>query len=132
MENVISNVKTTFNYLLNNPEEDQIVILDKAKAINDGIYSPCGLDKKYNNKGSIICKKFAIISDSVIINIILSINTYGKPLCDKNDMDSLKKIEVMILPMFYMRYMLELELYFIRFYQDTKCTKCKGIILGDN
>jgi hypothetical protein len=129
IKEVVKNEKSTFNYLLRTPNKDQVFFPDKSKAINEGYYIPCNHDNKHNNKGSIICKLFTIESETFTIETILSINTYGKQFCEINDIDSIMKIEVMVLPIFYMRYMLELELYFIKHFQETKCKRCKGNIL---
>lgn len=126
IDQVLSNPKSTLNHLLSQTSS-YVILPDKIKAIEEGKYVPCTSDQKYKNEGSIICKLIPIKSEQMNIVVLLTINIFGKKLCEVKDEGTIEKIAGLIFPVFYMRFALELELYFIKNFLKTKCKQCKGV-----
>lgn len=110
---LISEKKTTARQIIDD-KCPSLFFPDKRIGIKQDQYFPSLKDRTYENIGSIICRNISITNDHHYVFAVLSITTYGKQICNANDIYSIKRIETMLLPPFENRIRLELSLLYIK------------------
>jgi len=124
LEVLVNNKLTTVKNIIDS-NVDLLFFPDKRIAITKKKYFSSKRDQPYNSVGSILCKDINIIDQKQLLPLraILSISTYGKQLCEYDDLDSIRKIQYLILPTFEQRLKLELAFYFINNHMIKKSTQ---------
>lgn len=97
---------------------------DKRIGIQDSKYVPGSKDKTFDNIGSVLCRDISIGDSQKYLRAVLSVTTYGKQLCEQNDIDAINKIENIIIPTFESRIQLEMALLYIKEILSPKCLAC--------
>jgi hypothetical protein len=113
LEEVLGN-RTSTVYQLISGDTKSVFYPDKRTAIRDGKYLPGPKDHTNSNIGSILCRDVSIQAGASCVRAILSINTYGNQICEDSDIDTIAKVENIILPCFEERIRLELSLLYIK------------------
>jgi hypothetical protein len=110
--------------LLQNPNSSAKQIIDgharsiffacKATGAKLGQFVPGQLDQDRGMGGSIICRDVSISADHSAVRAVLTITTYGQPVCREEDVQAKRKLEEVILPSFELRLRNELALQYIK------------------
>lgn len=103
IDSIIKKPNSTINYLITTCAHS-VFFPDKRIGISENRYIPGARDRENDNVGSIICRDISVHSHKAI----LSITTYGKQLCDQDDIETKSKIETAIIPPFEVRIKLAL------------------------
>ena len=77
-------------------------------------YVPGLKDRSFGTIGSVLCCDLSIGKPDRCVHAVLSITTYGKQLCDKDDARASHKIENFIVPTFEKRLKTELALLYVK------------------
>jgi len=113
LDELITNEKTTARQIIDR-RATSLFFPDKRIAAIQGKYLPGNKDKAHGLIGSILCKDISLRNEDTYLHAILSVTTYGKQLCDHNDIETIQKIEHLIIPCFEYRLALELSLFYIK------------------
>lgn len=114
-------------YKLIHSDDKSIFYPNKAIAIKDNSYVPSGKDRDFENTGSVFICDMSIVDargENKIFPTILCISTFGRQLCDENDINSILKIKNKIIPVFEPRIKLETASFYIKEVLVTKCLEC--------
>jgi hypothetical protein len=122
LSEVTAKSNTTFRNLVDN-NQSTVFYPDKRIAIKRHAYLPGPKDATFNNAGSILCHNISVDRDDKYLQAILSISTYGKPLCDINDKDAIEKIMDYFLGTYEIRFQNELLIYYL---MEVLSKRCKG------
>ena len=116
------NSSTTANLIING--RASVFYPDKQIAEKKRHYVRGPKDESTKGVGSILCRDISVRTDNKYVQAVLSLNTYGKQFCDANDLNSIHKIENIVLPIFELRLRLELALLFIKESINPQCLNC--------
>lgn len=110
--------------LINNPHSSARQIIDgrarevffprKADGAKRDQFVPGQLDNEHGLEGSVICRDLSLSPDHCPMQAVLSLTTYGYPVCDTKDTQAQKKITEILLPSFELRLRNELALLYIK------------------
>ena len=113
LKELITNQNTTARQIIDGRSQSLFFpdkrIGDKSKQFVPGLK-----DKPFSNIGSIICRDISIDNEERYVFAVLSITTYGKQICEVDDLYSIKRVENVLLPTFENRIRLELSLLYIK------------------
>jgi len=113
LSELVNNPDTTAKQLIDG-KVSSLFFPDKRVGLRLNQYVEGNKDKPFNTIGSILCRDLSIDNKNKYIQAILTITTYGKQLCERNDKDSIYKIENILMPTFECRIKLELSLLYIK------------------
>jgi hypothetical protein len=112
LDELLHNPKSTVHQIVNR-KTTSLFFPSKNTAVSQGQYLPGPKDYAHRLYGSILCHDISIDGHKSV-RAILSISTFGRQLCEENDLDAQYTIVNKILPSFERRIQLELALFYIR------------------
>lgn len=124
-QHVVSQNASTLNKLIAG-KIDSIFHPSKKTAELKGEYIMSPRDKTSNETGSILCRNVSVGPHSRRMLAYFSLTTYGKELCEENDVDSRSKIQTRIVDSIEKRLRLELCLLYLRESLCRPCRNCCG------
>jgi hypothetical protein len=108
-----TNTASAFHHVMIAKTQPFLFCADKRVGVKGGRYVPSARDGEVPI-GSILVHRLDLPIDGDIFSVALSINTYGKQLCEERDHEAKEKIRTTLLPCFELRLRLELCLYYIK------------------